>query len=152
VSTNTPEATSRRFAYDVQRMELLTVEELGITFVEGAAARSFLRTPDDLTLVLEACFSAHARAALLYSSNLTPRFFDVSSREAGEILQKLRGNGVRLAVVREPGGYADSRRFHELLAAERQGLHFDIFDNRQPAVEWLAGVIGGRPVSASDDE
>jgi len=99
VSTNTPEATSRRFAYDVQRMELLTVEELGITFVEGAAARSFLRTPDDLTLVLEACFSAHARAALLYSSNLTPRFFDVSSREAGEILQKLRGYGVRLAVT-----------------------------------------------------
>ena len=51
--------------------------------------------------------------------------------EAGEILQKLRPYGVRLAVVREPGLYAPSRRFHELLAAERRGLFFDIFDTRR---------------------
>ena len=130
-------------------MELLTVEETGITFVEGVAARSFLRMPGDARLVLEACVSSSTKAALLYSSNLTPRFFDVSSLEAGEILQMLRTNGVRLAVVREPGA-TESRRFQELLAAERRETHFDVFENRQPAIEWLARVAGGGPGVATD--
>lgn len=130
-------------------MELLTVEELGITFIEGVAARSFLRLPTEARLVLEACFSAGTKAALLYSSNLTPRFFDVSSLEAGEILQLLRNYGVRLAVVREPGA-TESRRFQELLAAERRDTHFDVFENRQPAIEWLVRVAGGGAGTAAE--
>lgn len=130
-------------------MELLTVEEIGITFIEGVAARSFLRMPEDARRVLEACVSSRTNAALLYSSNLTPRFFDVSSLEAGEILQMLRDQGVRLAVVREPGA-SESRRFQELLATERRDAHFDVFENRQPAIEWLARVAGGAPGVAAD--
>ena len=131
-------------------MELLTVEESGITFIEGVAARSFLRSPGDARLVLEACLSSRTKAALLYSSNLTPRFFDVSSLEAGEILQMLRTDRVRLAVVREPGA-TESRRFQELLAAERRDTHFDVFENRQPAIEWLARVAGGEAGPGTDD-
>jgi len=118
-------------------MEMLTAEELGVTFVEGVPARSFLRTPADAERVLESCLSARTRTVLMYSSNLTPRFFDVSSLEAGDILQQLRAYGVRLAVVREPGSMAPSRRFHELLAAERREHFFDMFDSRGAAVEWL---------------
>jgi hypothetical protein len=121
-------------------MEMLTAEELGVTFVEGVPARSFLRTATEAGRVVEACFSARTRTALLYSSNLPPRFFDVSSLEAGEILQTLRAYGVRLAVVREPGLHAPSRRFHELLAAERRESFFDVFETRGAAVEWLAGT------------
>lgn len=128
-------------------MQLLTVEEIGITFIEGIAARSFLRMPADARLVLEACVSSSTKAALLYSSNLTPRFFDVSSLEASEILQLLRTYGVRLAVVREPGA-TESRRFQDLLAAERRDVHFDVFENRQPAIEWLARVAGREPGAA----
>ena len=120
-------------------VEWQTVEEAGIQFVECAACRSCMLVPQDATLVLEACFAVPTRLALMYSSNLTPRFFDVSSREAGDILQKLRAYRVRAAVVREPGAPRPSRRFHELLEAERREGLFDIFDDRGTAVAWLVG-------------
>ncbi|MFN7983955.1 MAG: DUF4180 domain-containing protein [Vicinamibacterales bacterium] len=78
-----------------------TVEEDGTRFIECAASRSWILEPRDATLVLEACLAVPTRLALLYSSNLPARFFDVSSREAGEILQKWRAYGLRAAVVRD---------------------------------------------------
>jgi hypothetical protein len=128
-------------------LELVTVDEDGLTLVEGTPARAYLRTAQEATRVLEACVSAGTTAALLYSSNLPPRFFDVSSLEAGEVLQKLRACGVRLAVVREPGAYMASRRFHELLAAERRERFFDVFESRGAALEWLQPPAD--PASAS---
>jgi hypothetical protein len=97
--------------------------------------------PGDATLVLEACFAVPTKLALLYSSNLTPRFFDVSSREAGEILQKWRAYHLRVAVVREHGAPRPSRRFHELLEAERRDGLFDVFDDRTTAIAWLASGL-----------
>ena len=55
-------------------------EEAGVRIVEGAPGASLMRRPQDVALVLEACFSAPVRVALLYPENLTPRFFDLSSR------------------------------------------------------------------------
>ena len=72
-------------------------EESGVRIVEGTPGAPLMRRPQDVTLVLERCFSARARVALLYPENLTPRFFDLSSGEAGEVLDKLRGFHVRLA-------------------------------------------------------
>ena len=97
------------------------------------------------------CVSAVlARQALLYLSNLTPRFFDVSSREAGDVLQKLRTYHVRAAVVRERGAPRPSRRFHELLEAERRDGHFDVFDDRGTAVAWLIGATPVEGAAARD--
>ena len=78
-----------------------------------------------------------AGAALLYAENLTDAFFDLSSRQAGAILQKLRNYGVRLAVVCPAGTVQFSRRFGEVLAEERRGRFFGAFDTRREAVEWL---------------
>jgi hypothetical protein len=117
---------------------LAPVREEGFTLVEGPPETVLMAAVGDVNLVIEACFSAGTRAALLYATNLTPSFFDVSSREAGEILQKLRHYGIHVAVVREPDR-PESRRFDELLAAERRDGHFDVFDDRDSAVSWLAG-------------
>ena len=118
-------------------MELSAVDEHGVTLVEGAPDTPFLAESREVGRLLEACFSAHTRRALLYASNLPPRFFDVSSLDAGEVLQKLRNYRVRLAVVSDAASTA-STRFHELLAAERRDRHFDLFETRSEAVAWLA--------------
>ncbi|PWT84436.1 MAG: hypothetical protein C5B57_04825 [Blastocatellia bacterium] len=68
---------------------LIVTEESGIRLVEGARGRPILQVPQDTTLVLEACLSARIPAVLLYAENLTAGFFDLSSGEAGEILEKL---------------------------------------------------------------
>ena len=92
-----------------------------------------MHRPQDATLVLEACFSALTRVALLYPENLTPRFFDLSSGEAGEVLDKLRRFQVRLAIVCSPGEIEFSSRFREILSDDMR-----IFEAREDARLWLA--------------
>jgi hypothetical protein len=89
--------------------------------------------------VIEACSSSGADSALLYPDNLTPRFFDLSSGEAGAILQKLRNYRVRLAVVCALGAVRFSSRFGEALAEERRGHCFGVFETRSAALDWLSG-------------
>src|SRR5262245_27726625 len=107
------------------------------TFLEGQPGLPFLQRADDASSLIEACFSAQTRRALLYADNLPPPFFDVSSQEAGIILQKLRNYGLRLAVVAQPDSVPTSSRFHELMAAEQRDGAFGLFEDRRAAVEWL---------------
>ena len=79
-----------------------------------------------------------SHAALLYAPNLTAEFFDLSSGQAGSILQKLRNYGLRLAVICPQGTVRFSSRFGEAAAEERRGGYFAVFDTRAQALEWLA--------------
>ncbi len=118
-------------------MDLTVIDENGVTIVEGLPGHGFMSKVQDAGRLLEACFSARAGCALLYPANLTAAFFDLSSGEAGEILQKLRNYRIRLAVVCPPGGAEFSSRFGEVMAEERRGQHFGVFETRDAAVEWL---------------
>jgi hypothetical protein len=108
-----------------------------LTFVEGPPEQPLLADARNINTVLEECFAVPCRSALLYAENLPPRFFDVSSQQAGAILQKLRNYGVRLAVVAPEGSVEMSTRFGELAAAERRDGSFGIFDTREAALAWL---------------
>jgi hypothetical protein len=119
-------------------MELTSVEEGGVTVVEGRPGVPFLSSADDAVRVLEACFSAGARAALLYAENLPAEFFDLSSGQAGALLQKFRTYGVRLAVVSPSGKTRSSTRFGEMVAEESQRCDFGLFGTRDAARAWLA--------------
>jgi hypothetical protein len=120
-------------------MPLKVVEEGGLKLVEGEPNQPFMTSVDDSSLLLEACFSNQTRATLLYSENLPNAFFDLSSGQAGAILQHLRNYGVRLAVVCVPGTVRFSSRFGEKVAEERQGPYFGLFETRSAALEWLGG-------------
>jgi hypothetical protein len=114
-------------------MELQVIEENGVRVVEGVAGESFMRNVNDTTRILEACFSNHATAVLLYSENVTPRFFDLSSAEAGLILDKLRQFRIRLAVLCPAGSVRFSSRFAEILADDLR-----VFETRDAARAWLS--------------
>jgi Domain of unknown function (DUF4180) len=113
------------------------VEEDGLRVVEGVPDTPVMSRAADVNRVLEACFSHRVDCALLFASNLTDGFFDLSSGDAGAILQKFRNYGVRLPVVSPPGSVAYSSRFGEMLAEERQGRHFGVFETREAARAWL---------------
>jgi len=123
-------------------MSFSVVEEGGLRVVEGHPDQPPMASPDDAGRVIEACLSGRARCALLYASNLTSRFFDLSSGEAGAVLQKLRNYGVRLAVVCPPGSVRVSSRFGEMLAEEQRRPYFRVFDDRDAARAWLRSVSG----------
>jgi hypothetical protein len=114
-------------------MDLQVVEAGGIWIVEGVAGEPFMRSVDDASRILEACFSSRTTSALLYTDNLTPRFFDLSSAEAGLILDKLRRFQIRLAVVCPPGTTKFSSRFTQILSDDLR-----VFETRDAALGWLS--------------
>jgi len=99
---------------------------------EATPGEPLVRKPDDAARIVEGCWASKSRTALLYPENLTPRFFDLSSAEAGIILDKLRRWRIRMAVVCPPGRVEFSSRFHEILWDD-----FQVFDARDAAVRWL---------------
>jgi hypothetical protein len=117
-------------------MEFTVREVQGQRFVEGEPGQPHMKSDKDVTTIIEACFEHGVDRLLLYPENLTGEFFDLSSREAGEILQKLRNYHIRLAIVRSPRLRLSSR-FAELMADERPGSDFRLFDDRAAAEQWL---------------
>jgi hypothetical protein len=109
----------------------------GARYVEGPAGE-LMRKVDDANLVIEACFSASVRSALLYASNMPAQFFDLSSGEAGAILQKLRTYGIRVALVCPTATVRFSSRFPELIAEENRQPYFRFFESAEAARDWLA--------------
>lgn len=115
-------------------MELTTTEAAGQTIEEGQPGEFFMKGPSNVDLIIEACFASGAHSALLFADNLPAGFFDLSSGQAGAILQKLRQYRIRLAIV---GGFERfSSRFGEVVAEER--IEFGVFETRDAARAWLA--------------
>lgn len=106
------------------------------SLIEGTRGQRSIARVDDVTHAIEACFEHRIRRLLLYAENLPIEFFDLSSGQAGVILQKLRTYNIRLAVVRSPSLRLSSR-FGELLADESRGSYFALFDGRAEAQAWL---------------
>lgn len=123
-------------------MHLSLVEDGVLVFIEGNPAESYLVFPADIDRLIEACFAEGVQAVLLYAANMTPAFFDLSSGEAGAILQKLRNYHIRLALVIPPDSVVISSRFPELVADERRGGYFGLFDTREAAIDWLREHAG----------
>jgi hypothetical protein len=131
-------------------MTLMLVEENGVKAVEGAPGEPWLTRAEDASRIVEACLSYATRSALLYAENLSPRFFDLSSGEAGTVLQRLRNYRIRLAVVQTPDSPPFSSRFGEMVDEERRGPWFRIFENRQAARDWIrAARLAAKPSTSS---
>jgi hypothetical protein len=118
-------------------MELRLVERSDKQFLEGPAGEPLLREVGDAVQLVEACLNQRANRVLLYAENLTERFFDLSSREAGEILQKLRNYHIRLAVVWSPEVRQLSQRFGDLMVEENRDQYFHLFTEQPEAEAWL---------------
>ena len=96
-----------------------------------------LESLDDISTVLSHSLSHNG--LVLLEHELAPAFFDLSTRIAGEMFQKIVNYHSHLAiVVAEPARYGE--RFSELVY-EHRDHPFVRFFNNQPAAElWLTEV------------
>jgi len=118
-------------------MQFTLIERDGKSALVGPADQPLLKHVDDATELLQACADYQTDRLLLYAENLTDRFFDLSSGEAGAILHRLRIYHVRLAVVLSPQRARLSHRFSELMVEENRNPYFHLFEHIQDAEDWL---------------
>ena len=119
-------------------MELKVTDHHGTSIGIGPEGEPFLVQAKNSSRLVEACANAGVEHMILYPENLPEGFFDLSSGAAGEVLNKLRMYGVRLAVVRKPELKLSSR-FGEMLSDEWRYGYFGMFDDLPAALDWLSG-------------
>jgi Domain of unknown function (DUF4180) len=105
--------------------------------MEREPGARYISDAADVGRLIEDCFSSGSRAALLHAENLPRKFFDLSSGQAGRILQKLRAYHVRLAVVAPAERVRTSGPFGDMVAEERRSGQFALFETRDAAAAWL---------------
>ena len=115
-------------------MNVETISHLDVRIIE---CMSQISRVDDAVDLVTACIEHGSRLLLLEARVLSDSFFDLRTRVAGELVQKLQSYGVRTAGVfpvdRE---YPD--RFKEFLVEAKSGQMFRAFTTRTGALDWLA--------------
>ena len=82
------------------------------------------------------CYEQDAGCMLLYAHHLPPEFFDLSSRVAGEILQKLSNYRVKAAIIMEKDTKT-STLFPQLAGEMNKSGAIRFFETREEALAWL---------------
>ncbi|MCD5361100.1 DUF4180 domain-containing protein [Chromobacterium aquaticum] len=112
--------------------ELLTIQQTGL--IECRAGVQRLEQALELVAL---CGEHDAPRLLLLEDALPADFFELSSRFAGEFIQKLVNYRIAVAGVFADGN-AHGERFGEYLREARHGRQFRVFDEREAALTWLA--------------
>jgi hypothetical protein len=117
-------------------MDTRVGERDGLRFV--SCDEPMTNIDDALGLVSE-CAGHGANLLLLADGSLPPDFFDLSSRFAGEFVQKMQNYRITVAAV-IPTDEAHTERFKEFLVEARLGRQFRAFEDRDAAERWLCST------------
>lgn len=119
-------------------MEITFTNVAGTVVAEAAADGVALATAQDALDLIGEALGGGARCVILEGRCLAPRFFDLSTGLAGEVLQKFVNYGVRVAIVGdvESGGSASLRAF---VAESNRGRHVAFVPDRASALQRLRG-------------
>ena len=91
--------------------------------------------------MLATCSYLGADAAILYEENLTPDFFELRTRLAGDILQKFSQYGFRVAIVGDFGKY-ESKSLRDFIRESNRMGHILFVATAEDARERLSEKIG----------
>jgi hypothetical protein len=114
-------------------MDIELLHAGAVTIVEG---KSPLSTVNDALDLIAACSEHNTDYVLLDTPVLPDAFFELQTRFAGELLQKLQNYRLRTAVVVSPvQDYGE--RFTEYLREARKAQYSRLFTSRDEAIAWL---------------
>ena len=125
---------TRMAAVDIEINVVRIAEKQYLTGIPG---KKLIQTEDDVMQILELCYENDTNRVLLYAENFSDNFFDLSSGEAGMILQKFSVYFVKVAAVLLLDEMPHSHKFEEMAAEANSGNQFRIFNDLQQAEQWL---------------
>jgi hypothetical protein len=108
----------------------------GRTYVASSTPHVMMRNPGDMLDLLSFGGEHDTNLFLLNETNLDPSFYDLKSGLAGEIVQKMSNNHVRLVIVGSFGSIR-STRFREFLNEANKGTQLRFAEDNDAALSWL---------------
>ena len=110
------------------------------TYLEADPTDFVIRTERDILEIVAACSENGTQNVILYETNLPPEFFDLKTRLAGALFQKLANYHLRGAAIISMG-QIKSERFKELIVECNRGQLFRFFEDKEAAEKWLASEL-----------
>jgi hypothetical protein len=98
-----------------------------------------LNSSQDILDLLGSFYPEHVEGLILHEANLAPEFFQLRTKLAGEILQKLVNYRVKVAIVGEFQKY-DSKALTDFIYECNNGRQIFFVATREEAVARLAGA------------
>jgi PadR family transcriptional regulator, regulatory protein AphA len=117
-------------------MNMIIIERNGKKIVAASIDKILIASVQDALDFIGFCGNNRAMGVLLDSNNLSPDFFDLKTRLAGEVLQKFINYRVRFAVV-IPDHRIGNGRFSEMVSEANRGGDFRVFQDKEKAIDWL---------------
>ena len=132
-------APGRKSVRKKRSMNMYVVEHANpeLAYVSGVAGQPIMADVGDVLRVIEYCWEVQIDRLLLYAENLPEQFFDLSSQQAGLILQKFRNYQMQVAIVMNRETRPPSRYFEEAVREENRHGACYITDNQEQAEAWL---------------
>ena len=110
-------------------------EEAGKPYIESVIGETRIDSERDILDFIVHCGEHKTSRVLLHEENISEDFFDLKTRLAGDILQKLATYSVKAAIVISEK--RNTGRFGEFVSETRKSGTLRFFNEKDDAAEWL---------------
>lgn len=119
------------FVFTAMKLEVLTISQTEI--VEVIAEDWVIQNEADGLDLLGNIYYQGYDQVMVHARNITPEFFDLKTKLAGEILQKFATYRVRLMIIGDFSIY-DSQSLKDFIFESNKGRHVHFFESKEEAL------------------
>ncbi len=109
----------------------------GLTFLEIHSEEQFINNVQDVLNLFGELYGQYYDGIILYERNITPDFFDLQTKLAGEILQKFSNYRIRLVIVGDWSKYT-SRSLEAFICESNKGKTVNFSSSPTEALKLLS--------------
>ena len=111
----------------------------GLIFLEIRSEEQFINNVQDVLDLFGELYGQYYDGIILYERNITPDFFDLQTKLAGEILQKFSNYRIRLVIVGDWSKYT-SRSLEAFICESNKGKTVNFSSSPTEAVKLLSRI------------
>ena len=119
--------------------EIISHQTDGLIFLEIRSEEQFINNVQDVPDLLGELYGQYYDGIILYERNITPDFFDLQTKLAGEILQKFSNYRIRLVIVGDWSKYT-SRSLEAFICESNRGKTVNFSSSPTEALKLLSRI------------
>ena len=119
--------------------EIISHQTDGLTFLEIRSEEQFINNVQDVLDLFGELYGQYYDGIILYERNITPDFFDLQTKLAGEILQKFSNYRIRLVIVGDWSKYT-SRSLEAFITESNRGKTVNFSSSPTEALKLLSRI------------